>query len=296
MHHMDRSIIDIIIVNYNSTSYLIDCLHSIYQTHEDLAINIFVTDNSTNNDIIPLKKIFPQIQLTRNKKNLGFAAGTNQGIRRSCSKYILLLNPDTIVLDRFFGPIIDYMESYPDVGIAGPKILNSDGKVQGSARAFPNILTALYGRTSPLTRYFPNNRVSRSNIITIENDGKAPQLVDWLSGASMIVRRQAIEEVGLLDERFFMYWEDADWCKRMWENNWKVVYYPKVSVVHRVGASSSHRKLRSSFEFHNSVYRLFGKYADPRFVVFKPLVFIALYLRFMAIALYRFIKSVICVR
>ena len=117
--------------------------------------------------------------------------------------------------------------------------------------------------------------------------------VDWVSDACMLVRRKAIEDVGMLDERFFMYWEDADWCRRMWENGWKVVYYPKASVIHHVGESSKHRMLRSAYDFHKSAYRLYEKYADPLHFYLKPIVFGALYLRFMALVSFRYAKSLL---
>ncbi|NVM27039.1 MAG: glycosyltransferase, partial [Desulfobacterales bacterium] len=177
----------------------------------------------------------------------------------------------TYIMDGFFEPILRYMEQHPYVGIVGPKILNHDGSVQGSARTFPTPLTGLFGRSSVLTRFFPNNPFTRANILTTRSDGKTPMEVDWVSGACMVVRRKALDDVGLLDERFFMYWEDADWCRRMWRKGGKVVYFPQASVVHYVGASSGQAPLRSIFEFHKSSYRLFEKYNKAPVWFMKPL-------------------------
>jgi len=288
--------IDIVIVNYNSSAYLEKCLKSIKTSADDYGVVFHVVDNHSSDDINRVVDLFPDVQFILNKENRGFAAAVNQALGQGNSSYAVLINPDAHIVKDFFRPIINYMNHNPDVGIAGPLVLDSDGSVQGSARAFPNILTALYGRTSLLTRLFPKNRISQANILTQANDEHRPVAVDWLSGACMVVRRKAIEQVGLLDERFFMYWEDADWCKRMWKNDWKVVYFPKVSVTHHVGVSSSHRALRSNFEFHKSVYRLYEKYADPRLFMLKPLLFSALYLRFMGIVFLNNLKKFIRVQ
>jgi len=185
----------------------------------------------------------------------------------------LILNPDTIVHERFFEFALKYMNHHPDVGILGPKILETDGAVQGSARAFPNLLTALFGRTSMLSRAFPNNPITRENILTGRSDGVTPMEVDWVSGACMLVRRQAIQDVGFLDARFFMYWEDADWCRRMWQNKWKVIYFPSIAITHYVGVSSEKNPLRSIVEFHRSIYYLFKKYADKPHSLLRPFIF-----------------------
>lgn len=281
---------DIIIVNYNSTPCLIDCLHSVYSSFIDGTVNIFIQDNSLRDETPDIRNHFRDIHITFNPKNIGFAAGINQGIGLSRSEYIFILNPDTIISSTFFMPMIEYMDKHPDVGIVGPKILDSDGKTQGSARAFPNALTALYGRSSPLTRYFPNNPISRANIVTIESDGKTPQEVDWVSGAGMIVRRKAIQEVGLMDEKFFMYWEDADWCRRMWLKGWKVVYFPLVFLHHHIGKSSGTRPLRSIYNFHFSSYLLYKKYSKDSTKYLLSIAFFALSVRGSLVACWNILQ------
>jgi glycosyltransferase involved in cell wall biosynthesis len=182
-------------------------------------------------------------------------------------------------MDDFFEPILNYMEEHPQVGIVGPKILNRDGSVQGSARVFPTPLTSLFGRNTLLSRWFPNNLITRRNVLTIRSDGITPMEVDWVSGACMVVRREAVDDVGLMDERFFLYWEDADWCRRMWNKGWKVVYFPQDSIVHYVGVSSTQAFLRSSFEFHTSSYKLFEKHNKASFWFMKPLAITGISLR-----------------
>ena len=283
--------IDIIIVNYKSSSHLKRCLTSIYSSIDINRLNVIVIDNNSNDGCKKMPEYFPEIKIRFNSRNVGFAAAVNQGLRISYSPYAMLLNPDTIIGNDLFEKLTTFLEKRPRIGIVGPRIEDPSGDVQGSARKFPDALTALFGRTSFLTRFFPVNRTTRSNIKTLENDGRTPQDVDWISGACMMVRREAIEQVGMLDERFFMYWEDADWCRRMWEKGWKVVYYPKAPVVHHVGASSEHRVLRSTYDFHKSAYLLYEKYADPHLIFLKPLVFGALYFRFLSLVSLRRIKS-----
>ncbi len=182
------------------------------------------------------------------------------------------------------------MDGNPDVGIVGPKIFNPDGSIQGSARSFPTFHTAFFGRSALLTKLFPNNRITCANILTHQCDGKTPMEVDWVSGSCMVVRRKAIDDVGLLDERFFLFWEDVDWCKRMWKRGWKVSYYPQASIEHYVGGSSEQNLTRAVFEFHKSAYRYFKKYFKPYCLIFKPVVFLGLCFRFFVLLFLRFAR------
>jgi len=276
---LKTSKLDIIIVNYKSTGYLIQCINSIYKNIEWKDTKIFVEDNASDDGVERVMELFPEVTLTKNNVNFGFAKAVNKAIVKGRAPYIVLLNPDTIVLDGFFDAVIPYMENNPDVGILGPKILNNDGTIQGSARKFPTLLTGIFGRNSLLTRLFPNNPFSRANILTSQSNGRDPMQVDWVAGACMVVRRQCVEDVGPLDERFFMYWEDADWCRRMRENGWKVVYFPAVSVIHYVGVSSEKLLFRSILEFHKSSYRLFDKYFRKWGRFIKPVVILGLAVR-----------------
>ncbi len=252
--------IDIVIVNYKSIDLTLKCLKSVYDSIGDIPVRIFVQDNHSNNGVDRIINAFPGVLLTKFYFNMGFSKAVNKGIRQGTAPYVLLLNPDTIIKEGFFDWILQYIESNPDIGIIGPKVLNADGSLQGSARAFPKPWMAVFGRNSLLTRYFPNNPISRKCILSTANDGVTPMLVDWISGACMLIRRKAIDDVGLFDENFFMYWEDCDWCKRMWENGWKVVYFPKASVVHYIGGSSIQRPIPSIVEFHKSCYKIIKKY------------------------------------
>jgi len=271
--------VDVVIVNFKSKDYLVACLNSIYGDSNGPGVRIFVEDNNSGEELTDITRDFQGITVTLNRENLGFARAANQGIRKGTAPYVILVNPDTLIVDGFFEKALAYMDKRPGIGILGPKVMNADGSVQGSARRFPTPFTGLFGRSSMLTRYLPNNPLTRENILTSRSDGGTPIEVDWVSGACMVARRKAMEAVGPLDERFFMYWEDADWCRRMRDKGWKVVYFPQASVVHYVGVSSDKALSRSILEFHKSSYRLFDKYSKPYYLFLKPLTIASLSLR-----------------
>ena len=274
-----KMMIDIVIVNYNSTDFLIECLASVRDALKGHPAKIFVQDNASRDCPERIRTLFPDVLLKINSANMGFAKAVNQALHQGQGEYVVLLNPDTYVTDDFFQTALDYMEKNPSVGILGPRILDNDGMLQNSARAFPTPLTAFFGRSSFLSRKFPKNPITSRNLLSLKSDGKTPMPVDWVSGACMVVRRKAIDRTGFMDERFFMYWEDADWCRRMWEKGWKVVYYPCSTVYHYVGGSSGKKVTRSLVEFHKSVYRLFDKYTQSSVSFLKPLVLAGLAVR-----------------
>ena len=271
--------LDIVIVNYKSTDYLFKCLKSVYDSIRDIPARVFVYDNDSKNGVDRVTIAFPNVNLTKNDSNIGFSRGVNKCIKQGTAPYVLLLNPDTIIKDGFFESILQYIENNPDTGIVGPKVLNTDGSLQGSARAFPKPWMAVFGRNSLLTKWFPNNRISRKSILSTGSDGITPMFADWVSGACMLTRRNAIDEVGLFDEQFFMYWDDVDLCKRMWDNGWKVAYFPKASIVHHVGGSSKKQPLRSIIEFHKSCYKIIRKYKITPFYITNSFIIICLSLR-----------------
>jgi len=279
---MNSNKIDIIIVNYNSTGFLSGCLDSIYKDiGTDNEVTIYIVDNSPTDDVTVITRKFPEVTVWKNPVNIGFAKAVNYYIARSDSPYILILNPDTYINNGFFRSILKFIEENPKIGIVGPKIFERNGMVQGSARAFPTPMTALFGRRSMMTKLFPKNSLTLKNIVISRCDNKKFMEVDWVSGACMLVRRKAIEDVGMMDENFFLYWEDADWCKRMSERGWDVVYYPHASIVHHTGASSKSRSIRSLLDFHVSAYKFFCKHiVKNEFNILKIFVFWILSLRF----------------
>jgi len=288
------AVLDFIYVNYNSSKWLIHSIDALLKWNPgEHDLNIVVVDNSSEANLQRAKSLFPNVTLILNKRNVGFGAAVNQALARCHSKYIVLLNPDSVVTDGFIENSIRLMEQNGHIAILGPMILDDDGSVQGSARAFPNPLTSIFGRNSPLSKMFPNNSITRANIITWRADDKTPMEVDWVSGACMVIRREAMDTVGGFDERFFLYWEDTDLCRRVKKAGWNVVYFPGARVVHSVGKSSDTRPAFAIFQFHKSCFRLYEKYASWPFSFLTPVAAIALMLRFSAAVFYNYLRQIL---
>jgi GT2 family glycosyltransferase len=193
------------------------------------------------------------------------------------------VNPDCVVADEAaIEQLVACASGRRDLAVIGPRILNPDGTVQGSARRFPGWSTFIAGRSSWLTRRFPNNPLSRRNL-PWRSETSETREVDWVSGACMLVRRSAFEQVGGMDEQFFLYWEDADLCKRLAGHGWRTVYFPGATVEHAGGASSIHVYRESLAAFHTSAYTLFTKHAGRSARWLAPLVYVALQLRLRAL-------------
>jgi GT2 family glycosyltransferase len=285
--------IDLVIVNYNSTELLHDCLASIKWSCNGSQPNVVVTDNGSKDPIEYIRKTYSDITVVRNRENIGFSKAINAIMSTTNAPYVVLLNPDTIVLtDHFLESVASFMDVHPDVGILGPGILDSDGRIQGSARSFPRFHSLFFGRRSLLTKIFPKSRLASANILTKNANNTEPLEVDWVSGACMVIRRRALQQVGMMDERFFMYWEDVDWCKRMWDRGWRVVYWPAVKIMHHVGGSSESRVIRSVFEFHKSAILYFNKHVKKYRNLLLPPIYAAVSLRFIGIILLQFMTRI----
>lgn len=252
--------ISIIIVNYNSGKLLEKCLDSICTEESEIEFETFVVDNGSSDDSWKMiKEMFPQVSLIRNADNLGFSRANNQAIRRSLGRYLLLLNPDTILRTKALEKMVHFMDEYPRAGAAGPKLIDPQGTIQLSCRSFPSHRTALFNRYSLLTKLLPANRFSREYLMT-GWDHSTVQEVDWVSGACLLMRKEALDEIGLLDERFFMYAEDVDWCYRAKRRGWKVYFIPQAEVVHYIGQSSRRAGRKAIVERHRSMYRFYQKH------------------------------------
>jgi N-acetylglucosaminyl-diphospho-decaprenol L-rhamnosyltransferase len=256
--------VSVVIVSYNTSDLLNNCLSSIEAWLEANSHTgeIIVVDNaSTDGTASMIRRRFPDITLIQNRHNAGFAAANNQGMRAAHGRHICLLNPDTTVLGDAFGQLADYLDDNPGVGIVGPRLMYPDGTVQPSRRRFPTRLTG-YLESTIIQDYWPDNRVVRRYYLADQPDNRT-QTVDWLVGACLMVRRSAIESAGLLDERYFMYSEEVEWCYRMKQYGWSIVYLPSATVVHHEGASSSQNVPQRQIHFDSSkvlLYRqLYGK-------------------------------------
>ena len=239
--------VSIIMVNYQSWPYTLRCIDSLYGTgYEDF--EVVVVDNGQE---VPPEISYP-IRLLRNAENVGFARACNQGMLASDGAYVVLLNPDTLVEKNFFEGLEKFFCQDPRAGVAGPRIVDGEGNLQLSARKELNFVSGFLGRTSLLTRIFPNNPLVR-RLFPGTKKLSGPTEVDWVSGACMIIRRRTLAKIGLLDERFFMYFEDADLCRRAREAGWLVYYLPQIEVLHHTGASSR-SKPRAIWRLHKSAF------------------------------------------
>lgn len=246
----------VVTVNYRSWPYTLRCIDSLYGTgYGDF--EIVVVDNDTQT---PPQMPRPA-RLIRNPDNVGFAKACNQGIAASSGEHVVLINPDTLVERDFFESLEKFFDENPGVGVAGTRIVDGEGRLQLSARKDFNFLSGFQGRTSLLTRLFPKSPLVRRHFPAAGNlTGPTP--VNWVSGACMIVRRRTLEEIGPMDERFFMYFEDADLCRRAREAGWLVYYLPQPEVLHHTGASSGNRP-RAVWDLHKSAF-LYHRKHGPR--------------------------------
>jgi hypothetical protein len=222
-------------------------------------MEIIVVDNaSTDNTIAMIRGEFAQVELIANERNRGFAAANNQGMQLAQGRYIMLLNPDTEMVGDAPITMMDYLTQHPEVGLMGPQLLNPDGTIQSSRRRFPTLATA-FVESTVLQRY-----LSRSPILSRfyfkDRPDSLVQEVDWLVGACLLVRSEVIEQVGMLDERFFMYLEEVDWCYRIKKADWKIVYLPTAQVVHHYGQSSDQDIPHRHIYFNDSKCKFFEKY------------------------------------
>ena len=219
----------------------------------------------------------PRVRWVPNRENTGFAAGVNLAARQTNAPHLLLLNPDTVVEGDIMSVLSEWLATHPDVGVVGPRVLNDDGSVQPSARRFPGLSTVFGGRSTWLTRHFPGNWLSERNLPGRESG--APIVVDWIAGSCLMTRREVFDRAGGFDEGFFLYWEDADFCRRVSGLGLRSVYLPRV-VVRHVGGRSAERDPGPAIRaFHRSAYRLSQKYAGPVGRVLAPAIRVGLWAR-----------------
>lgn len=265
--------LSLIILNYKTRGMLKQCLRGLLLNHYAIAHEIIVVDNHSNDGTdAMMREDFPALTFIASPTNGGYAAGMNLGIQRARGKYLLLLNTDIAILGNAIEQLVAYMDSHAQVGIAGPKLLNPDGSVQESCRGFPSVLTIALRRT-PFGK-LPAARRKLDQFLMLDWDHASNRPVDWLLGACMIVRRSAMERVGLLDERFFLYFEDVDWCRRFWEAGYQVHYLGEATeIVHYHRRLSADRGgLQAIFGYATRVHiasgiKYFTKYAGAHLPV-----------------------------
>lgn len=253
--------ISIIIVSWNTKDILLKCLQSLEQETKCLLTEIIVVDNcSTDGSPEAVKIAFPEVKLIKNTSNLGFAKANNIGILNSSGRYICLVNSDVIVQKECFKPILEYMDDHPEIGILGPQVLNPDHTIQNSCRRFPTLQNSLFGAFA-LQRIFQHSHLAgefNSNALPQDR----PSNIDVIYGCFWMVNGKALDSVGLLDDEFFIFGEDIDWCKRFWEAGYRVVYFPLVSVIHYSGASSSNSPVKFYIEMQRARLQYWEKHSN----------------------------------
>jgi GT2 family glycosyltransferase len=267
--------LSIIIVSWNVRELLRACLRSIERSGATVRTEIIVVDNaSADGSAAMLAQGFPRVHVIANAANRGFPAANNQGIARSSGRYVMLLNPDTEVGDGALAAMVAYLDVQPQVGVLGPQLVNPDGSVQSSRRRFPTFWTAVFEGTW-LQRFAPPGLVERYTVRDRRDD--AISEVDWVTGACLAVRREAFAQVGGLDEGFFMYSEELDWCKRIKVAGWKIVYFPGARVMHHEGKSSEQATPARHIHFQTSKVRYFRKHHGALAAALLRLFLLALY-------------------
>jgi GT2 family glycosyltransferase len=227
-----------------------------------LAIEIIVVD-SASSDGSPqmVRDRFPQVRLIASQENLGYAKGNNVGAEAAQGRYLFLLNPDTVVQPDALGRMVDYMDAHPEVGVLGPQLLWPDGSIQSSRRRFPT-LGSLFWESTLLEQWFPENRYVRRYHLADQSVDQA-QKVDWVVGAAILIRHEAWQQVGPIDQDFFMYFEETDWCQRSAEAGWETHYLPTAQVIHYEGKSSEQVVAARTLRFQRSKLRYTRKYFGP---------------------------------
>jgi GT2 family glycosyltransferase len=254
--------LSIVIVNWNVKDLLRGCLQSLLdalQTTPSLTTEIIVVDNaSTDGSPQMVRDEFSPVHLIASDENLGYAGGNNTGITAAKGRYIFILNPDTVVQPGVLVAMVEYMDVHPAVGALGPQLLWPDGSVQSSRRHFPT-LGSLFWESTLLEQWFPRNRHAwRYHLADTLPDHS--QKVDWMVGAALMIRQAAWQQVGPIDEDFFMYFEETDWCRRSAEAGWETHYLPEAKITHYEGKSSEQVVAARTLRFQRSKLRYTRKY------------------------------------
>ena len=251
--------ISVVIVTYNSKRVVPACLASLAAHTSRSTCEVVVVDNASS-DGTPemLAREYPWVRLVARRRNDGLSAGINAGVEASSGEYVAVLNPDIRFESDVLSPLAAYLRDHEDAGVVAPKLLNDDGTLQMSCRAFPGYATAFFNRYSILTRLFPRNRVS-SRYLMSNFDHSSLQEVDWVSGAALMFSRRVFNRLGGWDPAFFLFNEDVDFCRRAHDAGYRIVYDPEVAVYHSIGISES-TSARLIIERHKSIWRYYRKH------------------------------------
>lgn len=270
--------LSIVIVNYETYELTKQTINSVIGKNHEFSFEIIVIDNcSKDNSYNQLKSEFKReiknelVKFIHNDRNAGFAVANNIGIKIAKGEFILLLNSDTVVEDQTIENTLNYIKKNTDVGAIGCKIVHRDGTLDKACRrSFPEPKNSFY-RLFGLSKLFPNNKkFNEYNLSYLDENGVYE--VDSLMGAFMLIRRVAIDQVGLLDEDFFMYGEDIDLCYRIKKAGWKIIYYGKSEIIHYKGASSKKKKSKLIYEFYRAMYLFYNKHYRKEYSIITTIV------------------------
>jgi GT2 family glycosyltransferase len=254
--------LSIIIVSWNTCQITTDCLESIVAHSPSFDYEVIVVDNaSQDGSVEAIRRRFPQVRVIENTENLGFARANNIGLEYARAEYCLLLNSDTLILDNALDCTVAFADTHPQAAIVSCRILGPDFRLQRDCFMFPSVLN-MFLWVSGLSRMFARSRFFGRERMTWW-DFDSVREVDVVAGCFMLVRRSAIDEVGPMDESFFMYFEETDWCYRFKQAGWKVMFFPGASIIHYGGASTGRVKASMIAEYARSMVRFFKKHKGP---------------------------------
>ncbi|RXT04589.1 glycosyltransferase family 2 protein [Ammoniphilus sp. CFH 90114] len=276
--------LSIIIVNYNTKELTLQAIESVYRSETNFEYELILVDNaSTEAGLLDtIIDRFPDVHFIQNIRNVGFSKANNQGISESKGRYILLLNSDTIIEKDTLQVMMDYMEQHPTIGASGCKILLPDGTLDKACkRGYPTPEASFYYMLGFHKRYPNNPRFNQYQLGHLDPDQEHE--VDSLVGAFMLLRREVIDQVGPLDEDFFMYGEDIDWCYRIKQAGWKIRYYPKAIILHLKRASSKKKPNKIIYEFYRAMFLFYNKHYRNKYPTWVTgLVFTGIWLKLIS--------------
>lgn len=253
--------VSIIVVNWNTRDILRDCLKSVFDQTQDITFEVIVIDNASSDDSVQMiKSEFPQVILIENSENRGFAVANNQGIEIAKGQYVLLLNSDTIVLDGSIQKTLTFADLHPNTAVVGCRVLNPDKSLQPTCFMYPSLLN-LFLASTYLYKIFPRNRfLGREQMTWWARDDIRE--VEVITGCFMLVRKEAIAQVGMMDESFFMYAEETDWCYRFKNAGWKLLFTPDAQIIHLGGQSSKKAKGAMDLQLRAGILQFVLKHKD----------------------------------
>ncbi|WP_309120857.1 glycosyltransferase family 2 protein [Paenibacillus sp.] len=286
--------LSIIVVNYNTKQLTLDCIRSVFSSATSLNYEVILVDNaSTDGTIEAVRERHPEVLTLANTRNVGFSKANNQGMEIASGRYILLLNSDTIVEEHTLETMVRYMDEHADVGASGCKLVLPNGSLdEACKRGFPTPLASFYYAFG-FSKLFPNHpKFNQYKLIHLAPDQTYE--VDCLVGAFMLVRREVIDRIGGLDEEFFMYGEDIDWCYRIKEAGWRIMYHPATTVIHYKGASSRRKPFKIVYEFHRAMWLFHRKHYVKKYnFIVNGLVYFGIWTKFLMALTKNSLKNII---